>query len=314
MTAQQSIPFYGLYGERDSQTDPGFAHIETIHSRSRLHDWEIAPHRHPLLHQILLVRQSVVDVTIDGVRSARPGPVAVSIPAGVTHGFHFDPAVEGDVLSLCLALLAAEVDPDAEELVRALRDWPAVIPLDEAGAARAALLVGQIRDECTAPQPGGTTMVTWLVRALLLVLARRHAELAVAKRRPGRQTIPFARFRSLVERHFREQHGLGFYAASLGLTERSLNRLATRGAGRSAKRYLTDRLVLEARRQLAYTTAPVAEIAYALGFDDPSYFSRFYRRATGRLPGADRQPAPRPADRTADPADAPAFRIGTRQG
>lgn len=289
----QHIPFYSLYGERDGPTDPGFAHIETIHSRSRLHDWEIAPHSHPLLSQILLVRRSVVDVTIDGTTIALPGPAAVSIPAGVTHGFRFEPAVEGDVLSLCPALLAAEADPETEELMRALRDWPAVIALDAESAAGAATLARQIAQECAERRPGGAAMVTWLVRALLLLLARRHAELALEKRRPGRQTIPFARFRALVERHFREQHGLAFYAAELGLTERSLNRLATRGAGRSAKNYLTDRLVLEARRQLAYTTFPVATIAYELGFDDPSYFSRFYRRATGRLPSADRHPAPR---------------------
>jgi AraC family transcriptional activator of pobA len=284
------IPVYALYGEGDGVADPGFAHIETIHSRSRLHDWEIAPHRHALLAQILLIRRSVATVTIDGVTTACAGPVAIATPAGVTHGFRFDPGVEGDVLSLCPALLAAEADPATEELMRPLRDWPAIIALDPESAERAARLTREIARECAAPRAGSTAMVTWLVRALLLLLARRHAELALEKRRPGRQTIPFARFRALVEQHFREQHGLAFYAAELGLTERSVNRLATRGAGRSAKRYLIDRLVLEARRQLAYTAAPIATIAYDLGFEDPSYFSRFYRRATGRLPSADRRP------------------------
>jgi AraC family transcriptional regulator, transcriptional activator of pobA len=47
---------------------------------------------------------------------------------------------------------------------------------------------------------------------------------------------------------------------------------------------LHDRVLLEARRLLAYTAAPVAEVARDLGFDDPSYFSRFFARRAGQAP------------------------------
>lgn len=288
------IPFYSLYGEGEGATDPGFAHIETIPSRSHLHNWRIAPHSHPLLLQILLLRRSLAEVTIDGETIRIAGPAAISVPPGFTHGFRFDPQVKGDVLSVCPALLASrgETDAEAEALTRTLHEWPAILPLDSESAGAAAMLARQLSRECAERRAGGTAMAMWIVRSLLLLLARRHAELELEKHPSSSRTIPFARFRALVERHFREQHGLGFYAAELGLTERSLNRLATRGTGRSAKAYLTERLVLEARRQLAYTTFPVATIAYELGFDDPSYFSRFYRKATGRLPSEDRSAAP----------------------
>jgi AraC family transcriptional regulator, transcriptional activator of pobA len=57
------------------------------------------------------------------------------------------------------------------------------------------------------------------------------------------------------------------------------------------------RILLEAQRQLRYTSAPVSEIAYALGFEDPAYFTRFFSQRTGQAPRAFRLAAARPTQR-----------------
>jgi AraC family transcriptional activator of pobA len=91
------------------------------------------------------------------------------------------------------------------------------------------------------------------------------------------------RFRHLVELHYREHRPLDFYAGALGMTRRTLSRLtaaasivrpwkSSTGGSRSA------------RRLLRYTNASAVQVAAELGFDDPSYFSRFYRRMTGVRP------------------------------
>jgi len=54
------------------------------------------------------------------------------------------------------------------------------------------------------------------------------------------------------------------------------------------------RIVLEAKRQLRFTSGSVSEIAYALGFDDPAYFTRFFSRRAGLSPRAFRALTPRP--------------------
>jgi AraC family transcriptional activator of pobA len=51
------------------------------------------------------------------------------------------------------------------------------------------------------------------------------------------------------------------------------------------------RILLEAKRQLRYTSASVSEIAYALGFEDPAYFTRFFSQRTGVSPRAFRSSA-----------------------
>jgi AraC family transcriptional activator of pobA len=92
------------------------------------------------------------------------------------------------------------------------------------------------------------------------------------------------RYRALIELHLRRHQPLGFYAAQQQVTSDHLSRNCRAASGLSALDLLHDRVLLEARRLLAYTSAPVAEVARDLGFDDPSYFSRFFARRAGHAP------------------------------
>ena len=73
------------------------------------------------------------------------------------------------------------------------------------------------------------------------------------------------------------------------MTEGRLNRLCRTMAGSPAAELILERLMLEARRRLVYVAAPVSRIAYDLGYQDPAYFSRIFRRRVGMTPKAFRQ-------------------------
>lgn len=92
------------------------------------------------------------------------------------------------------------------------------------------------------------------------------------------------RFRRLVDRDFTRRHRVAEYAAVLGVTPGHLNVLCRRGRGATAGRMIRDRLTLEAKRLLLHTDLHAAEVAERLGFDDPSYFARFFRREAGDAP------------------------------
>jgi len=97
------------------------------------------------------------------------------------------------------------------------------------------------------------------------------------------------RFVGQVERGFRHRHRVADYATALGVTPGHLNALCRETLHTSAGAWLRARRVLEARRLLLYTDLTAAEIGHRLGFDDPSYFSRFFRRETGLSPTAFRE-------------------------
>ena len=116
---------------------------------------------------------------------------------------------------------------------------------------------------------------------LLIQLSRAFE--ARAREAPRENAIAL-RLRRLIELHFRENHRPAAYARRLKVTVGHLNHLARRHLGRSAGIVIRERIALEAKRQLLHTDAAAAEVAYSLGFMDPAYFARFFRRETGVAP------------------------------
>jgi AraC family transcriptional activator of pobA len=76
------------------------------------------------------------------------------------------------------------------------------------------------------------------------------------------------------------------YAGTLGVTPDHLSRSCRAITGLGALDLLHERLLLEARRLLAYSPAAVGDIAHQLGFDDPGYFSRLFTKRAGQSPSA----------------------------
>ncbi|HUQ81755.1 MAG TPA: AraC family transcriptional regulator [Gemmatimonadaceae bacterium] len=128
---------------------------------------------------------------------------------------------------------------------------------------------------------------THLLRArlyeVLVMLARRFSSAhGVA---PQRATHPLTtRFRDLVDANVTHRHDVASYARELAVSAGHLNTLSKRHLGQSAKAVIQGALVREARRRLVYGDDTAARLGYALGFVDPSYFTRFFRRATGQTP------------------------------
>ena len=89
---------------------------------------------------------------------------------------------------------------------------------------------------------------------------------------------------ALVDKHFREIHSVSDYAERLFVSPKSLAKRLNALGHKTPKEILRDRIVLEAQRDLRYSDKSVKEIAFDLGFDDPAYFTRYFKKATGQSP------------------------------
>ena len=92
----------------------------------------------------------------------------------------------------------------------------------------------------------------------------------------------FIEFKLVVESHLTEQPSVNTIAEKLSLTTNSLYRIVKEYSGVSPKDFFTNRLMIEAQRKLHYSTLSVKELAYELGFNDPDYFSRLFKKCTGK--------------------------------
>lgn len=92
----------------------------------------------------------------------------------------------------------------------------------------------------------------------------------------------YIEFKVAVETHLTEQHSINTIADNLSVTTNNLYNIVKEFSGVSPKEFITNRLILEAQRKLHYSTLSVKELAYELGFNDPDYFSRLFKKATGK--------------------------------
>lgn len=91
-------------------------------------------------------------------------------------------------------------------------------------------------------------------------------------------------FFSLIDRHYTEHHLINFYSDKLNISANALAKKIKAASGKTFQTVVNDRIAIEAMRKLFNTNKSVKEIAYDLGYEDPSYFHRFFKKLTGRTP------------------------------
>jgi AraC family transcriptional activator of pobA len=277
-----TVPVHSLYGEPTLQA-VDFLHIERIRARSEQYDWSIDVHRHPGLVQVVLIFGGAARARLDDAWLDLAAPAAITVPPGTIHSFAFEPETRGFVVTL------ADGQLDAMALGSWIRDRlfhrGVTLPLDEDEAImdRLQMLCTELLREHETVDIGRVPILEAVLGVILLTLARRvdASPGSVARPQPHEQ---FREFRTAVEEHYADHWPLPRYAELLHMSESSLDRICRAVAGTSAFAIVQGRLELEARRRLIYTTVPVQRLAADLGFLDPSYFARFFKRRTGVAP------------------------------
>jgi AraC-like DNA-binding protein len=258
--------------------------LETTH---RLRTSE-RPHRHRYYQIIWVVDGAGAHATDFEEHPIRPETVFLISP-GQVHVVRVDRPLRGYMLLFTADFLALE---------GLAEDATAGLPFFRPGVANPVLALagltaeeaGRLRADAEALLAESASHGAWrrdLLRARLQVLLLGLGR--VARRQgvpPAPDASPVARFQALIEEHFRRLHRVAEYARLLALTPGHLNDLTKGATGQTASALIDARLILEAKRLLAHSDVTAAEIAADLGFRDPSYFGRSFRRRVGRPPGA----------------------------
>ena len=278
----EGIPVVDFYGDTTRWPLAEFVHSEKLAERSAPHDWTIRPHRHDGLLQLFLILDGGGRSRLDSDWHDADAPCIVIIPERAVHEFEWEEGTDGYALSIRSGLVA--------ELVRRIEplasifDDAAVIDIGDAvGFLRE--VFAAIHNESVSSDRYRDVALDSAISLLAVWLGRRVNTESVTGSADGRAARHFARFARLVEQHHRSHWSVARYAGRIGITPSHLNAVCRRVSGKAALEVIHARLVLAARRQLTYTMRDIASVADELGFADPSYFTRFFKRETGMTPG-----------------------------
>jgi len=292
LTHRAVIPSFFLFGEPLKTVEGKFLHLEDLDDRSRPNDWNIRAHAHADLNHVFHIATGAGVMHVEALTIPFAAPCLLLIPAGAVHGFVYEADTTGAVLTIADSYLRdlAGREPDLADIFRA----PAQLPLGAKSPIAVSLANLSRELVWTAPARGAAVeahLLTVLVEALRLLAQAQAVNPTVQ----GAQASLVARFRELVETHYRAGWPMSAYAERLGVTVGRLRAACLKVAAAPPLRLVQDRMVLEAKRALLYSNMTIAEIGYHLGFDDPAYFSRFFAKAEGLSPRSFRDN--RPGDR-----------------
>ncbi len=98
---------------------------------------------------------------------------------------------------------------------------------------------------------------------------------------PAKVSRVFREFMLAIRDHFNTLHKVSDYADLLHITPNYLNEVVKSETGKSAKEFILNQIILEAKRFATHSDMSLKEIAYTLGFEDPSNFSKFFKKYAG---------------------------------
>jgi AraC-like DNA-binding protein len=276
---------------RASATIARNVHVDWIPSGLAPREWSIRSDKRPRCHAYLLHSGTAEAWLQDGpLATAAPGIVWLPPDAGVS--LRLAAGASGFLLAVDEELLAQSCESNAEGLALAhfARRVISLGPdVTTAAADDLAAAFNAVAREVREPQPGSRAMVVAHLGVLLLRLWRLAGAPPASPTGGPERSRTVERFRELVELHFSEHWPIARYVQLLGITEDRLHAVCTKETGRGPLALIHARLIKEARLRLERSPLPVEKIAARLGFADPAYFNRFFKRQLGISPGAYRR-------------------------
>ena len=157
-----------------------------------------------------------------------------------------------------------------------------VIPLSDHSFSLLRYEFGAIKDELKAEN--SLHEVISARAAVIAAIVSKAAEHVFTDAKVYQSNPRLAKFNLLIDRYFKEEKFVAFYASKLNITANYLNILCKKNLNVSATQLIQQRVLLEAKRLLQSTERSIKEIAFELGFVDHAYFSNFFKSQTDHTP------------------------------
>jgi AraC family transcriptional activator of pobA len=246
------------------------------------------PHRHDF-YTIYWIRKGQLEHTIDTVTHVVKKNTLFLLAPGQVHSMHFSEKVEGYMIAFkdsFMCLKAGETERDTHGDLFFNNQFSSVITLNAEDEKELEWIVRGMVKELQERAKDYERALQNLLQFFLIQAARLRGRciMPVPEQHAAHNSSVFLQFKKLIEEQYRQLKNVSDYAALLHIKPVLLNEISKQLSGITAGEHIRNRVILEAQRYLYNTDLTAKEIAYKLGFDDPHYFSRFFKKYTSQSP------------------------------
>ena len=156
------------------------------------------------------------------------------------------------------------------------------VPLEE----KLNLLIQQLKNEWNNNEKYGLELLIPILKIFLVTISRIKSQKTISQPKFTSTETPFVlrNLKTAIEFNFKENHSAGDYARLLNISPNALAKLVRTHFNKTLTDLITERIIIEAKRELYMTSKPIKEIAWGLGYEDEFYFSRLFKKNTDISP------------------------------
>lgn len=282
MSERKIIPAFDLYKTLDSKPGIEFSHLEESYNP---YDASL-PHRHNYF-EILLFNGSGGIHEIDfHAYPIRESSLHFISPEQV-HLLRRAKDVTGYVLSFtpdfCLGKNTNTEFMDAFPFFNNPYAAP-IVTIHNVARKNLMEIVANMEEEYFSSHDDKADVLLSYLTILLIAARRMYTPDPISGTPSSSRVDMVLRFKKAIGENFRQQKSVTYYAELLNISAGHLSETVQKDTGKTAGNMIHDRIILEAKRLLYHSPKSVKEIACELGYEDPSYFARFFKTHTQTAP------------------------------
>ncbi|NOI66775.1 MULTISPECIES: 4-hydroxyphenylacetate catabolism regulatory protein HpaA [unclassified Vibrio] len=263
-----------VYDQRYANSE---LHFEYLDNLANFFGRNMPVHYHDRFYQIHIILDGSTHVHLDEKHYTNEGITLFFTPPAVPHSFVTESSSSGYVLTIQQQLVWRLLDMECglnNIMVDQMKPFCTQLVQD----CPILSLIQHLKRELDSSGMMQEKATQSLLQLVLIEVMRLGIRNKSEKTNRSVDITLFHNFNHLVETHYIEHWALGEYAEKIGISVSRLNDICRRVSGLSSKKIIIDRQMQEARRSLQFTSKSVSEIGYDLGFRDPAYFARFFRK------------------------------------
>jgi AraC-like DNA-binding protein len=232
-------------------------------------------------HQVIFMTNGSATYNLDGESQRITSPTVLLIAKDRIHSFKPEKYTQGWILLFADEFISTQTSTLFSQFFQLSN-----IPVNQKHFLKKITSIAELIYNCaTNKSPNRLLFTRHLLAAFLIALEEMKKQMVMNKQtKPSKHYELFNTFLNLLDEHFKQENAVGFYAKHLGISNRKLGNICKDMLGKTTSQIIEERRIIEAKRLLLYSEFNAQQVAYELGFEDHSYFTKVFKRHTKQTP------------------------------